>query len=54
MKIVIKRTGKVVEKTDFVGNLFIKKGLAEPFKEKELKTKTETKEMKTKQQTKKR
>jgi len=48
MKIVIKRTGKVVEKTDFVGELFIRKGLAKPFKEKELKTEVETKELKTK------
>jgi DNA-binding protein len=47
-KIVIKATGKTVEKSDFVADLFIKKGLAKLYKEKELKTEMETKELKTK------
>jgi hypothetical protein len=47
-KIVIKKTGKTVEKSDYVADLFIKKGIAKPFKEKELKAEVETKELKTK------
>lgn len=50
-KIVIKKTGKVVERSDFVADLFIRKKLATLYKEE--KKKTETKELKTKVETKK-
>jgi hypothetical protein len=44
MKIKIKETGKVVNKSDFVARLFVRKGLATFHTEKEDKTPVVTKE----------